>query len=233
MQRWFWVVVGSFFVVTAAALGEAIAQSLPGPYPLPEVADPGAAVSMLTDASASESAAAAPFMGLASRITVDPLFGTATASMARPPPLRGNTNSLTRQMRTHTYPCSPASPRCRPRRARPLSHRHQPPSPISRGSPAMRAWHPCRLPRFRRLPEPARCQCPAWVGRPPDSWISMGTGCLIFWTGLVRPIPAAWPCIATAGAARSGSRKTRAPLSGARRSRTSRGIPGWSVQASA
>jgi RHS repeat-associated protein len=43
--------------------------------------DPGLAFSRLLEASADEEAAASPFTGLATRVRVDPLFGTATATI--------------------------------------------------------------------------------------------------------------------------------------------------------
>ncbi len=73
------VITGVLFLVTT--LMQTAALGLDGPYPLPQAPDPGAGVSMLTDASANEGGAAAPFMGLASRIEADPLFGTAASTI--------------------------------------------------------------------------------------------------------------------------------------------------------
>jgi hypothetical protein len=64
---------------------------------IPTGVDPAAAVGMLTDATANENDPAPPFMGLATRIQVDPLFGTATSTIPiqLPPGRKGMTPDLT------------------------------------------------------------------------------------------------------------------------------------------
>ena len=59
--------------------------------------DPGAVVGMLTDATANENNPAPPFVGLATRIMVDPLFGTATTTIPieLPPGRQSMTPDLT------------------------------------------------------------------------------------------------------------------------------------------
>jgi Salmonella virulence plasmid 65kDa B protein len=63
-------------VVSRAGTGDPPA-SVPGPQPF----DVGAATNVLGDATLEEAAPAPPFVGLATRVTVDPLFGTATTTI--------------------------------------------------------------------------------------------------------------------------------------------------------
>jgi hypothetical protein len=54
---------------------------MPGPYLTSSFGDPGAALGALTAASETESGPATPFMGLATKVSADPLFGTASTSI--------------------------------------------------------------------------------------------------------------------------------------------------------
>jgi hypothetical protein len=86
-------------VLLLATLGGSAVRGddLPGPYPALAPPDPGATVSALADATANEGGPTGPFLGLASPIQVDPLFGTATIAIPikLPPGRKGLTPDLT------------------------------------------------------------------------------------------------------------------------------------------
>jgi hypothetical protein len=68
------------FVLMAATSMAQEDEGAPAPTRLQSF-DPGLAFGRLLEASADEEGAAAPFTGLATRVRVDPLFGTATATI--------------------------------------------------------------------------------------------------------------------------------------------------------
>jgi hypothetical protein len=75
------VVFAHALAMTFAASAAVFADTAPPEVAGPQVPDPSAAISMLGDATADEKPPAAPFVALATQLSVDPLFGTATTTI--------------------------------------------------------------------------------------------------------------------------------------------------------